>query len=198
MKILLNLLPEEKKTTMHRNNRFRMLITHGSGFIFLAFLYCCTLFGISFLLSLQHDSVRGVSGDTSFAAEKQEIESYEKTFRETNARISEISQLTAKHVVWEPLFRAIERATPESVFYTKMVAKNDLSFTATGTASDRESLLLLEKNIEESDCFRSKDGIPIIPLSNKLVKENIEFQLDAVIEKRCLVVSESGTSGGEK
>lgn len=176
---------------MHRNNRFRMLVVHGFGFIFLAFLYCCTLFGISFLLSLQHDSVKGLSGDMSFVAEKREIESHEKLFQKTNARISEISQLTAKHVLWEPLFRAIERATPESVLYTKIIAKNDLSLSAIGMASNRESLLLLEKNIEESECFRSKEGVPIIPLSNKLVKENIEFQLDAVIEKKCLIANES-------
>lgn len=191
MKILLNLLPQEKKTMMHRNNRFRMLVMHGFGFIFLVFLYCCTLFGISFLLSLQHDSVKGLSGDMSFVAEKREIESHEKLFQETNARISEISQLMVKHVLWEPLFRTIERTTPESVLYTKIIAKNDLSFSAIGMASNRESLLLLEKNIEESECFRPKEGVPIIPLSNKLVKENIEFQLDAVIEKKCLIANES-------
>jgi hypothetical protein len=187
MKILLNLLPVEKKTEMLKNKRFRMIVAQGSGIIFLGFSYCCALLGISFLLSVQLSSTRGLSGGSSFVEEKNEIESYEAVFRETNAKASEISQLLAGHVLWEKFFQSLEAATPPGVLYTKMLSKNDFSFSASGTAPNRDALLLLEKNMNESDCFRSKDGGPMIPLSNKLVKENIDFQLDAMIERSCLV-----------
>ncbi len=187
MKILLNLLPVEKKTEMRKNNRFRMVVAQGSGVIFLGFLYSCALLGISFLLSAQLSSVRGLSGDSSFVSEKNEIESYENTFQETNKRVSEVSQLLSQHVSWEKFFRSLDLATPPGVFYTKLLTGRDFSLSMSGTAPDRETLLLLEKNMNDSDCFRAKDESPMIPLSNKLVKENIDFQLDAVIEKSCLV-----------
>lgn len=191
MKILLNLLPSEKKIEMRKNNRFRMVLAQGSGIIFLGFFYCCALLGISALLSLQLASLQGSSDEeSSMAPKRSEVESYEKIFRETNTRVSEISLLLKNHISWEKFFRSLEAATPQGVLFTKILTKNDLSFSASGTAPNRDALLLLEKNMNESDCFRAEDDRPMVPLSNKLVKENIDFQLDAVIEKNCLVSNE--------
>lgn len=191
MKILLNLLPEEKKKEMRRNTRFRMIVAHGSGIIFLGFFYCCVLLGISVLLSLQLESVRG-SMSSAEASRKSERDSYEVIFRKTNTQASEVMLLLGKHVTWERFFRELESATPPGVSYTKLLAKNDFSLSLSGKAPDRESLLSLERNMNDSACFRAKDESPMVPLSNKLVKENIEFQLDAMIEKTCLV------SGGKE
>ena len=184
MKILLNLLPAEKKIEIRKDNRFRMIVAQGSGVLFLGVFYCCLLLGISWLLSEQLSSTKGLSDDGSSSSPgKSEIASYEKTFQETNANISEISRLLENHVLWEKFFRSIQSATPDGVLYTKLLAKNDFTLSASGTAPSREALLLLEKNMNDSDCFRDA----AVPLSDKLVKENIDFQLDAIIEKTCLV-----------
>ncbi len=188
MKILLNLLPIEKKVEMRRDNRFRMIVAQGSGVIFLELFYGCVLLGVSWLLSTQLSSVRELArGGASLSPEKSESESYEKTFHETNATVAEISQLLDRHVSWEKFFWSLETATPSGVFYTKIITKNDFLISANGTAPNREALLLLEKNMNDSDCFRAPDNGPMIPLSDKLEKKDIEFQLDAVIEKKCLI-----------
>lgn len=184
MKILLNLLPGEKKAEMRRNNRFRMIIAHGSVVVFIGFFYCCALLGISRLLTLQLASVRSLSnGSAASVAGAMEVESYEALYRETNAKVSEVARLLGGHVSWGVLFRSLDTATPPGVLYTRILAKNDLVFSVSGTAPSRESLLLLEKNMNESDCFRDA----LVPLSDKLVKDNIDFQLDAVVEKSCLL-----------
>lgn len=188
MKILLNLLPVEKKVEMRKNARFRMIVAQGSGIIFLGFFYCCALLGISALLSTQLSSAQGlVSGGGSAVSGKNEIESYEKTFQETNRNVAEISKLLDNHVSWEKFFQAIDTVTPPGVLYTKILAGNDLAFSASGTAPNREALLTLESAMNQSDCFKDAS----VPLSDKLVKENIDFQLSATIQKSCLV-------GGQK
>lgn len=187
MKILLNILPAEKKTDMRRNVRFRMIIAHGSAVIFLGFLYSCALLGISFLLSLQLASSRGPSGQGGGSSNENEVGSYETMFRETNAWASEVSSLVGKHLSWGRFFRSLETATPEGVFFDRLATKTDYTIALSGRANNRESLLLLEKNMNDSDCFRDA----AVPLSDKLVKENIDFQLDAVIEKSCLVAGKS-------
>ncbi len=185
MKILLNLLPVEKKSEIRRQTYFRMIVAQGSGIIFLGSFYCCMLLGISVLLSsqlslaqslLSNDGASAVSG-------KKEIESYEKTFQDTNKQVLEISRLLGEHVSWTHFFRVIGDATPQGVLYTKMLARNDLSFSASGTASNREALLALESAMNNSDCFSNAT----VPLSDKLMKEDIDFQLNANIRKSCLV-----------
>lgn len=185
MKILLNLLPAEKKSEMRKQTRFRMVVAQGSGIIFLGFFYCCALLGISALLSSQLSAAQGLlSNDgTSTVSGKKEIESYEKTFQDTNKQVSEISRLLGEHVSWTHFFQVIDRATPLGVFYTKVLAGNDLSFSASGTAPNREALLALENSMNNSDCFLNAT----VPLSDKLVKEDIDFQLSATIRKSCLV-----------
>ena len=113
---------------------------------------------------------------------REEIASYESVFRDTNAKTVKISTLLANHVSWTKLFRTLEGATPEGVLYTHLLTKNDYTITLNGTAANREALLLLQKNLNESGCFQNAD----VPLSNMLVKENIDFQLNAIMQKSCL------------
>lgn len=185
MKILLNLLPTEKKVEMRRQMRFRMIVAHGSVFIFLGFFYCCALLGISVLLSSQLSSTQGLlSNDGASAVSGQkEIESYEKSFQDTNRQVSEISRLLTGHVSWTKFFRAIDAATPPGVLYTKVLVGNNLSFSASGTAPNREALLDLEHALNTSGCLSDAT----VPLSDKLVKENIDFQVSATVKKSCLV-----------
>ncbi|QQS16026.1 MAG: hypothetical protein IPK84_01550 [Candidatus Moraniibacteriota bacterium] len=188
MKILLNLLPVEKKIEMRRQTRFRMIVAHGSVIIFLGFFYCCSLLGISALLSSQLSSMQGLlsSDGASAVSGQREIESYEQSFQDTNKRVSEISRLLAGHISWKPLFRALDTATPSGVLYSKIAVGNDLFFSASGTAPSREALLALENSVNDSDCFSDAS----VPLSDKLVKENIDFQLSATVLKSCLVSGE--------
>lgn len=184
MKILLNLLPDEKKVEMRRNKRFRMIIAHGSVVVFIGFFYCCALLGISRLLTSQLASARSLSnGSATSIAGATEVESYEALYRETNQKVSEVARLLGGHVSWGRLFRSLDVATPPGVSYTSISAKNDLVFSASGIAPNRETLLLLERNMNQSECFRDA----LVPLSDKLVKNNIDFQLDAAIEKSCLL-----------
>ena len=184
MKILLNLLPVEKKAEIRKDARFRMVVAQGFGLVFLSLFYCCILLGISALLSIRLSSERELlSVDGLAVSGRSEVDSYEKTFQDTNRNVSEISNLLKNHVSWEKLFRAIDTATPSGVFYTKILVGNDLVFSASGTAPNRESLLALESAMNQSECFRDAS----VPLSDKLVKENIDFQLGAAVQKSCLV-----------
>lgn len=183
MKILLNLLPPEKKLGIRKNIRFRLIVVHGCIVILLSIVYCGLLLGVSFALSNRLDTVRTTVNSETGASKKDEIEAYEKIFTDTNTKVSEILKLSDKHVMWGKFFRSIESATPERIFYTKILTKTDYSLTMNGTAPSRESLLLLEKNMNDSDCFHKAS----IPLSDKLEKENIDFQLTAMIEVSCIV-----------
>ncbi len=183
MKILLNLLPAEKKADRRKDVRFRLIVLHGTTILFLLVLYCCILFGVSMALSKRIDAARASMDNDTEASKRNEIESYEKVFTETNTKISEIMTIADKHVMWKKFFQSIESATPDGIFYTKFLTKNDFSFSVVGVAPNRESLLILEKNMNDADCFRDV----VIPLANKLEKENINFQLNAIIEISCVV-----------
>lgn len=188
MKILLNILPIEKKQEMRENIRFRKIVAHGMIFVFLAIFYGGILLGVFMLLSSKLSSLQTAENvDSAEAPKESEIKSYEKVFLETNEKVLEMSLLLKKHISWEKFFRSVEINTPSGVFYTRIVTKNDYSFSMNGIAPDRETLLLLERNMKnDSKCFNSV----VVPLSNKLVKEKINFQLDAIIEKSCIIYSE--------
>ncbi|QQS21349.1 MAG: PilN domain-containing protein [Candidatus Moraniibacteriota bacterium] len=185
MKILLNLLPPEKKEEMRKNSRFRMVVLQGAAFLSLGAFYYAMLLGISFLLSIERSSGERLSGEN--VSRKQEVESYESVFRDANKHIAEISAALSGHVSWSHFFRELERSTPPGILYTSLMTKTDLSLEISGKATDRESLLLFERQINESDCFRDA----IIPLADKLVKENIDFQLSAAIERTCVLLKGS-------
>ncbi len=181
MKILLNLLPEEKKYEIQRNVRFRVVMVHGFGFVILSLFLLCAVFGISRLLLVQLDSLRRPDPSVGAVAEDA-LSLYEAKFRETNAMSSETELLLERHTAWNEFFRELGIATPEGVLYTHLSVKESYQASFSGRARSREDLLLLERNMNSSSCFRDA----VIPLSDKLVKEDIDFQLDAVVEQSCL------------
>ncbi len=187
MKILLNLLPPEKKSETRKRLRFRVIVAQGTLIILLGIFYWGILLGISGMLSFQLTLTKELSfeGGPTDASGKMEIESYEKTFQDENKRVAEVSRVLNQHVSWERFFEAIDAATPPGVLYTKMATGSDLSFSASGTAPNREALLALESSMNGSPCFSGAS----VPLSDKLAKENIDFQLSATIRKSCLVAS---------
>ena len=82
---------------------------------------------------------------------------------------------------WTNFFNEIDRVLPEGIIFNE-IANVDYKVLVSGVATTREALLEFKSNLEKSECFSTVN----VPISNIVVKKNVDFQVDFVINKECL------------
>lgn len=183
MKILLNLLPEEKKLEIQRTLHGRFLLWQ----LFLLFLLELFLVGILvavyFILSSQLKAVESTQAAGSRGPGMEEIllGRYEDKFRGINEAIDTVGRIEAGHLYFSQVFRLLDRAEPEGVTLDK-ITTTDRMVTLAGMAETREALLLFEERLKASDCIEKVET----PLSNLFSEKDVEFQIDFTVTLACL------------
>lgn len=184
MKILLNLLPEEKKEAAQKRLLSRFLLWQ----LFLAFLlemfYLSILVGIFLILDfqLQNYQAIGTAYDASSShSQEKKLSEYEKKFRDTNEAVEVIGTIDRSHLHFAGIFSLLDGLLPKGITIAHLSTK-DYAVMLSGKAAKREDLLALDERLKGSECIESVN----IPISNLFSQENVEFQIDFDAKPECL------------
>lgn len=183
MKILLNLLPEEKKLSIERGLHARILLWQFFLLFLLELLFLGILITIIMLLSTELKNTKTLSESSHLATqnEKKILEKYESKFQGINQATSVVGKITANHLYFSQVYRILDQVQPKEVLLQK-IATTDRLVNLVGVAETRESLLLFEEQLKNSTCVESVN----VPLSNLFSQTNIAFQIEFTLTMECL------------
>lgn len=111
----------------------------------------------------------------------QELAKYEDKFKQTNEDVEILDKIQNSNLIWTNFLTELSLIMPEGIFLSDLSSKNYQVFLA-GKARSRENLLNFKANLEQSTCFSNIN----IPLSNLVVKQDVDFQMDIEVKKECL------------
>ena len=181
MKIYLDLLPDYRKMEIKRKKTFRAIL--GEEILFLApiVLLILILLNIYYVIVLQKNSSINENSLQQAQNKYQQLGTYQEKFKQVNDLDQVLSKIQSEHLHWINLFQNLSKAMPDNIQISNLSTKNYTVFLV-GKAKTRDDLLNLKNKLEESSCFQNIN----VPLSNLVVKDNVDFQIDLVISKDCL------------
>lgn len=181
MKIYLDLLPEERKKELRRSKIFRLALKQEVFFILPLLMLAGILMGANLTLKIQKESVAEQNSQAQAGDRYQELDVYEKKFKEANGLSSELIRIRKAHLNWADRLGELGLMVPEGVSLTNISTKNYKMMLA-GRAATRDKLLEFKGNLEKDSCMSDVN----LPLSNIVQKENVDFQMDFSIKEECL------------
>ena len=183
MKILLNVLPEEKKEILIRKFRNRFFLWQTTLLLILELYYTIALGGIFMILHYQSKTASEalVSFD-QYNEEARKLVTYQEEFKSVNALTENVSRYQRLHFHWSALFRLLDDLTPKGVVIIELLTK-DYTISISGQAETRDQFLAFESALKEADCVSDVR----VPISNLFSQKEIDFQIDFKIKKECLM-----------
>lgn len=181
MKIYLDLLPQEKKNQIKRNKLFQRILHEELLFVVPLLVFIILLFNVYYVLNYEFNSLSAAGLEGRSQDKYQELNVYEEKFKEMNESVAVLSKLQTNHLHWINVIDELGNSTPDGVYLNNLSTKNYQIFLL-GKARSRENLLNFKAKLEESSCFESIN----IPLSNLVVKDDIDFQMDLMVNNDCL------------
>ncbi|EKD46436.1 MAG: hypothetical protein ACD_67C00237G0003 [uncultured bacterium] len=181
MKIYLDLLPKQRKSEIRRKKIFRILLREEALFLLPLLLFIIILLNVYYLISVQHDISIAAHSSIESQEKYQELNLYEEKFKQVNETASLILKISDGHLHWGKVFDKMNGIIPEGIALTGFSTKNYKIFLI-GNAKDRNILLNFKEKLSSDQCFEDVN----VPLSNLVVKENVDFQMDFSIKQDCL------------
>ncbi|EKD58248.1 MAG: hypothetical protein ACD_56C00165G0003 [uncultured bacterium] len=182
MKIYLDLLPQEKKNELKRIKLFRRILREEMLFLVPIIIFIIILFNIYYVLNFQYDA-SVIAGSANKSQDKyKELSNYEEEFKKVNDLVGVVGKIQKNHLHWSNVLTELGSTVPGNVYMTDFSTKNYQIFLL-GKARSRDDLLSFKSNIEGNNCFQDVD----VPLSNLVVKENVDFQMSFSVTKDCLM-----------
>ena len=182
MRILLNLLPDEKKLVAEQRMRFRFLVWQ----IFLLFslevFFLGVLIVISMLLDFErkHQEVLGQDFNR-FHDEEKKLKLYEEKFRTINEQARETASVNKNHFVFTNIFLLLDRHMSDTIMLEHVETKDSKLFLS-GVAETRDGLIAFNEALKKEACFSAVN----LPLANLLSQKDISFQFDITVNESCL------------
>ena len=181
MKIYLDLLPQQRKQEIKRKKLFRKILKGEILFLFPFIVLIVILLNIYYILTLQKNiTVTAYSAQQS-QDKYQQLGIYEEKFRQVNTLIKTMGKIQTGHLYWYRFFQQLNEVIPEGIYITDLSTK-DYTIFLVGKAKTRDDLLNFKNSLEASACFKNIN----IPLSNLVVKNDVDFQIDISIVEDCL------------
>lgn len=181
MEIRLNLIPEYRKEEISRHRRMKAAIRGGFylAAVFLIFFLVLLGFNSSLKSELSASLLHSDSGSGRSGYEK--VQAYDEEFRNMNSYFSRIDRIQETTLSWSDIFMIIGKLIPDDVILYEVYNK-DLNLEISGKSGNREALLGFEESLKSDGCFSEV----LLPLSNLVDKENIDFQMEVVISPECI------------
>jgi Tfp pilus assembly protein PilN len=181
MRVNLNLLPEEKKVEIEKKKRLRIILYQGFLLLSIVVFLMIILFNINFILQIRLKGIEDLSSSEKNNSAIVEMNNYEKKFKDINSQINILSQIEKSSLKWSNLFVKLSQLTPDEISLIDLATK-DFSITLSGKAKTRDDLIKFKDSLSSDDCFTDVN----VPLSNLVVKEDLDFQIDFKIKEECL------------
>lgn len=182
MKILLNLLPEDRKKEIKKKLRFRFFLWQLFFVLLLELLFVSLLASLVFFTDLKLVTLKTSRvDDTATAAAQEALGRYQEKFAATNALVGTVGRIERAHLSFTAILVLLEGALPPEVMIERL-ATQDRSVMLAGQAKTRDALLLLENRLKQSDCAKNVR----VPLSNLFSETDVDFQIDFEMQETCL------------
>jgi len=128
-----------------------------------------------------NNKLDNVTADTKTLKQQTEEEKsvdLGKTVKEFNKLLKNIDGIQAEYTFWSEILIKTASFVPSGVRLSSFtINRVNSNFKITGRANFRDDLLNLKRNLEESDHFIEIQS----PISNILLRENINFELSGKI-----------------
>ena len=183
MKISLDLLPQNKKDAIKRDKLFREILHKEVLFVFPILVLIVILINIFYLLKIQRDSNNTTYATQQKQTQYQELNKYDKDFKAITDASSLLIKIQNGHLHWANVLNHLGQVIPAGITVDNFTNKN-YDIYLTGKAVKRDQLLEFKSNLEKDACFKNVN----VPLSDLVVKENVDFQMDFVVSQDCLKV----------
>lgn len=181
MKIYLDLLPDNRKKEIRRKKTFRSILKGEALFLLPVVLFILILLNIYYVIVLQRNSLVNENSLQQSQSKYQQLGIYQEEFKQVNSLSQALGKIQSGHLHWTNLFQNLSEATPDNIQISNLSTKNYTVFLV-GKAKTRDDLLNFKNKLEESSCFQNIN----VPLSDLVVKDNVDFQIDLMINKDCL------------
>jgi len=183
MKILLNVLPEEKKGVLIRKFRHRFFLWQTTLLLILELYYVVVLGGIYIILSYQAKSASDslISFD-QYNEEAKKLVSYQEEFKSTNTLTETVVRYQEHHFYWSTLLGLLQRLTPQGVVLVELLTK-DYTISLSGQAETRDQFLSFEAALKSEECVSDVR----VPISNLFSQKEIDFQIEFKLRRECLI-----------
>lgn len=181
MKIYLDLLPEQRKQELKRKKTYRKILHEEVLFSLPIIVLIIILANVYYVLTVQRDAHVAAYSMEKTQDKYKQLDNYEQKFKEINAVSQDLVKIQSGHLHWTVLLSELSGATPDGVYMTDLSTK-DYDVFLVGKARTREALLDFKNRLEKSECFQKVD----VPLSNLVMKEDVDFQIDLTLKEDCL------------
>ncbi len=181
MKINLDLLPQNKKNEIKKEKLFRAILHEEFLFIFPMLVLVIMLAGIYNLLRIQRSQDLASYELAQVQDQYQQLNKYDKDFKKINEATSLLLEIQAGHLHWFHVLERLSADVPVGIRVENLATKN-YNVYLIGQARSRDGLLEFKAKLEQDDCFETVN----VPLSNLVVKENVDFQMDFLVKQNCL------------
>ena len=175
------LVPKNKKIELKRARVFREILHEEFLFLFPVLVLIVILINVFYLLTLQRDvdllSYKFEQNQDQY----QQLDKYDQEFKKINTEAALLLKIQAGHLQWASVLKRLGADVPDGVTVQNFANKN-FNIILTGKAKTRDGLLEFKNKLENDDCFEKIN----VPLSNLVVKDNIDFQLNFAIKQNCL------------
>lgn len=183
MRILLNLLPQEKQQELSRRFYSRFFLWQTSLVLLLVVFYTTVLGGIYFLLNYQVQGAQtALESFNQYNEEAKKLTEYQESFRQANSVSNDVGRYLNEHHRWGRLLGLLEQLTPNGVSLVSLITK-DYTVSIAGQAQTREQFLEFETALKAADCTSDVK----VPLSNLFTQTKLDFQIDFNIKRECLL-----------
>jgi len=181
MKIFIDLLPQQRKQEIRRKKIFHKILRGEFLFFLPICIFICILLSTYYTIILQRNSSSIFYMSQQSQDEYQKLDKYEKKFKEINEKDSLLAKIKSGHLYWKNVLVELSNIIPDNV-YLNNISNNNYAVFLAGKAGSRDDLIKLKDNLEASQCFQNVN----VPLSNLVVKNDIDFQIDLVLKEECL------------
>jgi Tfp pilus assembly protein PilN len=181
MKIYLDLLPQQRKQEIKRKKLFLKILREEALFLLPIVVFVVILLNVYYLLTVQKDNTIAIYSAQQSQNKYQQLGTYEEKFKQVNLFVQTLKKIQAGHLHWQELFQQLSDTIPGGIYISDLSTKNYNVFLV-GKAQSRDDLLDLKSKLEANPCFQNVN----VPLSNLVVKNDVDFQIDLSIKEDCL------------
>lgn len=166
----LNIISQELKKEIKLITLYKLLRRLAFFIFSLLFIYAFTF--QSSKLILKKYSLDIVNRET---ANLKNSEEYIQKIKTTNEKIDKVALVQKDAVLWTKFLKTLSDKISEDVIINQIAIDKKIdNFTISGTAKSRDSLLALEKTLEETGYFEEIN----LPISSLLKKDDIAFSIN--------------------
>lgn len=180
MKIILNLLPKSKEKKIKNKKILKFVILQEIMIIVITLLFFGAIKGVDAVAKFRLNSIEQDLAVKESDGNYQEIKKYENELKEAGVRVAFIKNIKNFNVDWVIIFNKLTKLLPQEVVLTS-VSGTGLDLVVKGNAQSRDILIKMKEDIQADGCFQSVD----IPLSDIVLRENIEFEMNLGVNMKC-------------